>query len=163
MSDVENLKQLGSTTTVYLTDKPRPELLETFKNIHPENLTLVTFIQEHDEFTSTCGKTKQPDNAKMEFIYVPNELMIESKSVKLYLFSFRNYSSFHEDICNEIANTLFEKLQPKYLRVFGKFTPRGGIAIRPMVEKWEQNYYFQGCDYRDSINRLVSAWDSRNQ
>ena len=135
MSDIKNLKNLGSKKTKYLT-KPNINILETFDNQHLNNLYLVPFVQERDEFTSLCPKTKQPDHARMEIIYVPNIKMVESKSLKLYLFSFRNTGEFHEDVCNRIANDLFEVMKPKYLRVYGDFAPRGGLAIKPLIEKW---------------------------
>ena len=69
---------------------------------------------------------------------IPNKKMVESKSLKLYLFSFRNTGEFHEDVCNRIANDLFTLLEPFYLRVYGNFVPRGGLAIRPLVERWHR-------------------------
>jgi len=158
MSNSKNLKSLGSKKTEYKTDKPRPELLETFENAHPDNLYLIPFVQERDEFTSLCPKTGQPDHAKLEIIYVPNKLCIESKSLKLYLFSFRQHGEFHEDVCNTIANTLFNLLEPRFLRVFGNFAARGGLAIKPMVVRWEDNFE----DYEtDQVNTLVTSWDLR--
>src|SRR3990167_4234873 len=118
MSDTSTLTQLGSQGTKYLTE-PNINILETFDNQHLNNLYLVPFVQERDEFTSLCPKTGQPDHAKMEIIYVPNMKMVESKSLKLYLFSFRNTGEFHEDVCNRITNDLFTLLKPKYLRAYG--------------------------------------------
>lgn len=154
MSDTTNLTQLGSQNTKYLT-KPSKDILETFKNQHLNNLYLVPFTQDRDEFTSLCPKTGQPDHAKMEIIYVPDVKMVESKSLKLYLFSFRNTGEFHEDVCNRIANDLFEVMQPKYLRVFGDFAPRGGLAIKPMIEKWGKINIAK----RLSVQKLVTNWD----
>ena len=160
MSDTETLRHLGSQGTEYPT-QPSKDILDFFKNQHPNNLYLVPFTMERDEFTSLCPKTGQPDQAKMEIVYVPNEKMVESKSLKLYLFSFRNTGEFHEDVCNRIANDIFDLLQPKYLRVYGDFSPRGGIAIKPLVEKWEKaderdrNIYL----IRDNIRRLVDMFD----
>lgn len=139
MSDTEKLSLLGANTTNYKFDKPSPEILETFKYQHPGNLTVIPFCQDRDEFTSLCPKTGQPDTAKIEIIYIPNELCVESKSLKLYLFSFRNSGEFHEDVCNRIANDLFNLLKPRYLRVYGDFAMRGGLAIRPMVHKLDDN------------------------
>jgi len=135
MSDSKHLKSLGSKNTKYNYKKPEPKLLETFQNKHPE-LYLVPFVQDRDEFTSLCPVTGQPDHARMEIIYVPNKLMVESKSLKLYLFSFRNSGEFHEDVCNRIADDLKWLLDPHYLRVVGNFAMRGGLAIRPIVERW---------------------------
>jgi 7-cyano-7-deazaguanine reductase len=148
-------KHLGSNKTDYQFDKPSADLLDTFENKHPGNTYLVPFIQERDEFTSLCPVTNQPDHAKMEIIYIPNELMVESKSLKLYLFSFRNNGEFHEDVTNRIANDLFELLAPKYIRVFADFAPRGGIAIKPIVERW----YADGLKDITRIKGLISMWD----
>lgn len=136
MSDTKSLKSLGSKTKYY--NKPNIKILETVKNLHKGQLYLIPFVQERDEFTSLCPMTKQPDHASIEIVYIPNEKMIESKSLKLYLFSFRNQGEFHEDICNRIANDLVKVLDPFYLRVYGNFAPRGGLAIKPIVEKWQE-------------------------
>lgn len=86
------------------------------------------------EFTCVCPKTGQPDFAVIEIHYVPDEFLIESKSLKLYLFSFRNLGIFHEFAVNKIAHDLFTVLKPKCLKVRGNFRSRGGIAINPEVE-----------------------------
>ncbi len=121
---------LGNTATNYPTDYA-PEVLETFPNKHPENEYLVTFTCP--EFTSLCPKTGQPDFAKILINYIPRERMVESKSLKLYLFSFRNHGDFHEDCVNIIMKDLVKLMDPKYLEVLGVFTPRGGIAIHPFA------------------------------
>jgi len=156
MSNAEELKSLGSEKTDYKFE-PDAGILESFQNQHPENTYLIPFVQERDEFTSLCPKTKQPDHAKMEIIYVPNELCVESKSLKPYLFSYRNHGEFHEDVCNKIANDLFALLKPRYLRVYGDFAPRGGLAIKPVIEKWGE----AGADAY-AIERMVAGWDLRN-
>jgi len=165
MSNTKTLKSLGSAKTKYQTDKVRPELLETFdtnesimQGFHDGSYTLVPFIQERDEFTSLCPKTGQPDHAKMEIIYIPRDKMIESKSLKLYLFSFRNTGEFHEDVCNRIANDLFALLKPMYLRVYGDFAPRGGLAIKPLVERWEKFLTEQGIS---EVRSMVNSWDMK--
>lgn len=155
MSDTKKLTQLGSAKTAYPT-KPEDAVLETFINQHQDSLYLVPFTQERDEFTSLCPKTGQPDQAKMEIVYVPNKRMIESKSLKLYFFSFRNTGEFHEDVCNRIAKDLFKLMKPKYLRVFGDFSPRGGLAIKPMVSIWQKNL---SLVQRDEILSLVNSFD----
>lgn len=129
-SDTSKLKSLGSAKTKYY-NKPNIKILETFENQHADGNYLVPFIC--DEFTSLCPKTGQPDFARLEIIYVPDKKMVESKSLKLYLFSFRNEGSFHEDVINRIVDDLGKLLSPKYLRVFGDFNIRGGIAIKPLV------------------------------
>lgn len=164
-SNTKNLKSLGSKKTDYKTDKVRPELLETFetnesimRGFYDGSFTLVPFKMERDEFTSLCPKTGQPDTAKMEIIYIPRDKMIESKSLKLYLFSFRNTGEFHEDVCNRIANDLFELLKPMYLRVYGDFAPRGGLAIKPLVERWEKLLTKEGIS---TVRSLVTSWDMK--
>lgn len=150
-SDSKHLKSLGSAKTTY-DFEVNPKILETFRNQHPNASYIVPFTQDRDEFTSLCPKTKQPDFAKMEILYVPDKLLVESKSLKLYFFSFRNEGSFHEDVCNIIARDLIDVLKPKYLRVYGNFAPRGGIAIKPIVEYWKKGY-------NQLIAHLVHSWD----
>jgi 7-cyano-7-deazaguanine reductase len=94
---------LGNTGVKYPTQYD-PSILETFKNKHPENEYVVTF--NCPEFTSLCPKTGQPDFAKIIISYIPREDMVESKSLKLYLFSFRNHGDFHEDCVNIIMEDL---------------------------------------------------------
>lgn len=128
--ELEGVSLLGNTRTQYPTDYA-PEMLETFPNKHPENDYLVTF--NCPEFTSLCPKTGQPDFAKIIISYIPGERMVESKSLKLYLFSFRNHGDFHEDCINIIMKDLVRLMAPKYLEVTGIFTPRGGISIYPFA------------------------------
>jgi len=132
-SDSKNLKSLGKKTP-YIFDEPAPELLEKFQNQHPENLYVINLIC--NEFTSLCPVTGQPDWGRFIIRYVPNKLCVESKSLKLYLFSFRNHGEFHEDVTNRIAKDLFKLTQPHYLQIYGEFSSRGGIAIHPFVELW---------------------------
>ena len=106
--ELEGVSLLGNQNNVYRADYA-PEVLETFPNKHPEN----------DDF------------ATIYISYVPGERMVESKSLKLYLFSFRNHGDFHEDCVNIIMKDLIRLMDPKYIEVWGKFTPRGGISIDP--------------------------------
>ena len=108
-----------------------PEVLEAFDNKHPDNDYWVRF--NCPEFTSLCPITGQPDFAEIRISYLPAVKMVESKSLKLYLFSFRNHGAFHEDCVNIIMKDLIALMQPKYIEVFGEFTPRGGIAIHPFA------------------------------
>ena len=136
----EGLKALG-TKTQYKSDYA-PEVLETFENKHPDNDYWVQF--NCPEFTSLCPITGQPDFAEIRISYVPAERMVESKSLKLYLFSFRNHGDFHEDCVNVIMKDLIRLMAPKYIEVTGFFTPRGGISIYPYANygqpgtKWEK-------------------------
>ncbi len=129
MSDTSKLTKLGSQKTKYY-NKPNIKILETFDNQHTQYPYLVPFVC--DEFTSLCPKTGQPDFARLEITYVPRVKMVESKSLKLYLFSFRNQGEFHEDVINRIFNDLWKVLDPHSLRVYGDFNVRGGIAIKPL-------------------------------
>lgn len=113
-NELEGVTLLGNQGTKYPTDYS-PELLETFVNKHPEREYLVTF--NCPEFTSLCPKTGQPDFAKIVIQYIPRERMVESKSLKLYLFSFRNHGDFHEDCINIILNDLVRLMDPRYIEV----------------------------------------------
>ena len=128
MRQQENVTLLGSNHTEYKTDYD-PSLLETFSNKHPDNDYFVKF--NCPEFTSLCPITGQPDFATIYISYVPDKLMVESKSLKLYLFSYRNHGDFHEDCVNKIMKDLIALLDPKYIEVTGKFLPRGGLSIDP--------------------------------
>jgi 7-cyano-7-deazaguanine reductase len=136
-------------------NKPDKNILETIDNKHPSNLYLVPLLCT--EFTSLCPVTGQPDFGKFEIVYVPAKKMVESKSLKLYLFSFRNRGEFHEDVTNRIFNDLWELLRPKFMRVIGDFNVRGGITIKPLVQKF--------CDdvkpaEEKSILQMLQSWDS---
>lgn len=131
------LKNLGSQGTKYPTDYA-PEVLETFENKHPDNEYMVSFVCP--EFTALCPITAQPDFGKIVVNYIPGQKMVESKSLKLYLFSFRNHGSFHEDCINVIKNDLVKLMAPKYLEVKGEFMPRGGISIVPFANYATKEY-----------------------
>ena len=118
-----------------------PELLEAFDNKNPESIAWTTFICT--EFSSLCPKTGQPDFAKIFINYIADKKMVESKSLKLYLFSFRNHGDFHEDCIQKICDDVSKLIQPKYIEIIGEFTPRGGIAIFPYASKANKNDEFQ--------------------
>lgn len=161
MSDSKNLKSLGSQGTKYETKVVNPKLLESFNNLHPKSLYLVPFVQERDEFTSLCPKTGQPDHAKLEIIYVPRVKMVESKSLKLYLFSFRESGEFHEDVINRITNDLYNLLNPYYIRVYGDFAARGGLAIKPLVARYNEVLLKKELKLTlEGIKELVNNWDN---
>ena len=107
-----------------------PEVLEAFTNRHPERDYRVHF--DCPEFTSLCPITGQPDFATITIDYIPDVKMVESKSLKLYLFSFRTHGAFHEDCVNLIMKDLIRLMDPKYIEVRGIFTPRAGISIHPL-------------------------------
>ena len=134
----DHLKALGRETEYLNTYSP--EVLETFENKHQENDYWVQF--NCPEFTSLCPITGQPDFAEIKIMYIPSKRMVESKSLKLYLFSFRNNGDFHEDCVNIIMKDLVKLMDPKYIEVVGLFTPRGGISIYPYA-----NYGKPGTKY----------------
>jgi 7-cyano-7-deazaguanine reductase len=141
MKKEKTLTKLGSKHTDYPADY-NPELLETFENKHVENDYFVKF--NCPEFTSLCPITGQPDFATLSISYIPRDKMVESKSLKLYLFSFRNHGAFHEDCVNIIMKDLIKLMEPKYIEVLGKFMPRGGISIDPYC-----NYGEPGTKYEE--------------
>lgn len=122
----KDLTHLGSKETIY-PKEPDRSILECFDNRYPYRSYHVRF--HCPEFTSLCPKTGQPDFASITVDYIPDKKCIETKSLKLYLFSFRNYGSFMETITNKILEDLIFTCQPKWMRISGHFNARGGIAI----------------------------------
>jgi 7-cyano-7-deazaguanine reductase len=140
------LKLLGAQKTEYPTQYS-PEILEAFDNKHHGTDQWVTF--QCPEFTSLCPMTGQPDFATIVINYIPDKKMVESKALKIYLFSFRNHGDFHENCVETICQDLYKLMSPKYIEVLGHFTPRGGIAIYPMSTKSnQQKKYIQLQDSR---------------
>ncbi|HAB40604.1 MAG TPA: NADPH-dependent 7-cyano-7-deazaguanine reductase QueF [Porphyromonadaceae bacterium] len=135
--ELTGVSLLGNKRVEYPT-RYCPEILETFDNKHPENEYLVTFMCP--EFTSLCPMTGQPDFAKIIINYIPRVKMVESKSLKLYLFGFRNHGDFHEDCVNIIMKDLVRLMDPRYLEVIGLFTPRGGISIYPFANYADEEH-----------------------
>ena len=121
----DHLTQLGGANT--LPSTPDQAVLETVRNPHLGTLYLVRFTAP--EFTSLCPITGQPDFAHLVIDYVPDELLVESKSLKLFLGSFRNHGAFHEDCTVGIGKRLVDALSPLWLRIGGYWFPRGGIPI----------------------------------
>ena len=143
----EGLRLLGKETDY--ASSYNPEVLETFENMHQENDYWVQF--NCPEFTSLCPVTGQPDFAEIKIMYLPDKRMVESKSLKLYLFSFRNHGDFHEDCVNTIMKDLVKLMEPKYIEVLGLFVPRGGISIYPYA-----NYGKPGTKYEKlAADRLL--------
>ena len=138
--EIEGLTKLGNHETEYDMNYD-PTLLETFSNKHLDNDYFVKF--NCPEFTSLCPITGQPDYATITISYIPDKLLVESKSLKLYLFSYRNHGDFHEDCVNNIMFDLIKAMDPKYIEITGKFLPRGGLSIDPYCNygkpstKWE--------------------------
>lgn len=147
-NDLENLKALGATVA-----GPRdydPTILDAFDNRHPDRDYWVTFTAP--EFTTLCPKTGQPDFATLNVRYIPAKRLVESKSLKLYLFGFRNHGDFHEDVINVIYNDLLKLLKPKYMEVYGKFAARGGISIDPFVNGGA------GAKYKALAEKRFADW-----
>ena len=137
--DAKELKnfKLGETKTRY-PENYSPDLLEAFANKNPNSVAWTSLICT--EFTSLCPKTGQPDFAKVFINYIADQKMVESKSLKLYLFSFRNHGDFHEDCIQKICDDLNRLMKPKYIEVMGEFTPRGGIAIFPFAQNAQKSF-----------------------
>ena len=130
--ETKDLRHLGSQRTEYKYDEPGPGILDTFPNKYPGRDYKVEFI--FPEMTSLCPKTGQPDFAVIEIRYIPDKLCIETKSLKLYFFAFRNFGSFMETITNKILEDLVSVCQPKWMQVIGKFNPRGGVVLNVTAE-----------------------------
>jgi len=146
----EGLKVLGKKTN-YDYDY-NPNLLEKFNNKHVENDYFIKF--NCPEFTSLCPITGQPDFATIYISYIPDLYCVESKSLKLYLFSFRNHGDFHEDCVNIIMKDLIKLLNPRYIEVWGKFLPRGGLSIDPYC-----NYGMKGTKFEEMAEKRMSLHD----
>ena len=127
MSDqpLKHLTQLGQVSG--LPNSPEEAKLEKVPNPHPDTNYVARFSQP--EFTSLCPVTSQPDFAHLVIDYVPNEWLVESKSLKLYFGSFRNHQAFHEACTVDIGKTLVNLLEPRWLRICGYWYPRGGMPI----------------------------------
>ncbi len=129
-NDLKDLTLLGNGTT-----KPQRKL-ETFPNQHPNRRYTVKL--ETDEFTAVCPMTGQPDFADLHIEYIPNERIVESKSLKLYLWSYRDEGIFHEHVTNQILDDLVAALDPHWCRVIADFKIRGGISITVTAEHTRQ-------------------------
>lgn len=136
----ETLTLLGAGQATNYPTEYDPSVLETFNNSHEGRDYWVQF--NCPEFTSLCPITSQPDFAEIIISYIPDIRMVESKSLKLYLFSFRNHGAFHESCVNLILDDLIKLMDPKYIEVTGLFTARGGISIHPYI-----NYGRPGTKY----------------
>lgn len=120
------LTLLGQGRTRY-PESPEAARLEAFENAHPRRDYWITF--DCPEFTALCPITGQPDFGHITIRYVPGRLCLESKSLKLYLFSFRNHGTFHEAAVNRIMDDIVKAIRPRRIIVKGEFNRRGGISI----------------------------------
>lgn len=126
-----NLTLLGKGKTKY-PDLPDQAALEAFENIYQDRDYWVAF--DCPEFTALCPITGQPDFGRIVIRYIPDKLCLESKSLKLYLFSFRNHGTFHEEAVNRIRDDVVRAVKPRKAFVQGVFKPRGGISITVEAE-----------------------------
>lgn len=126
------LSSLGSKQTDYRFSQPQETMLETFPNQFPERDYVITHTTQ--EFTSLCPKTSQPDFATITIEYIADALCVETKSLKLYLFAYRNEGSFMETITNRILNDLISVCAPHYMKVSATFGARGGITTSVVAE-----------------------------
>lgn len=127
-----DLRNLGSQKTEYRYDNPSKTVLETFKNQFSERDYKTEFI--FNEFTSLCPKTGQPDFAKISVEYIPDELCIETKSLKLYFLRYRQHGSFMETITNNILEDCVAICQPRWMKITSNFNARGGTEINIIAE-----------------------------
>ena len=148
----DNLQQLGHKADI--PETYAPQVLEAFENRHPERDYWVQF--NCPEFTALCPITGQPDFAEIKIMYIPDKKMVESKSLKLYMFSFRNHGDFHEDVINIILNDLVKLMDPRYIEVLGLFLPRGGISIYPYA-----NYGKPGTKYEKMAEERMKNYQIR--
>ncbi len=128
------LKYLGKKTS-YKLENPNIKLLEAAENPHKDVDYVVRFTCP--EFTSICPVTGQPDFAHLMIDYVPDKSIVESKSLKLYLFSYRNHGAFHEDCTVQIVKDIISCIKPKWIRIGGYWYPRGGIPIDVFYQSGE--------------------------
>ncbi len=148
---LSDLTLLGNQNTKYAYEY-NPDVLESVDNMHVGRDYFVKF--NCPEFTSLCPMTGQPDFATMYISFIPDQKLVESKSLKLYLFSFRNHGDFHEDCVNIIMNDLIKLIEPRYIEVWGKFTPRGGLSIDPYC-----NYGKPGTKYEQMADHRMMNHD----
>ena len=130
---------------------PEEAKLESFQNRYADRDYIVEF--DCPEYTSLCPVTGQPDYGHLTIRYIPAQRLVESKSLKLYLFGFRNHGDFHEDVVNIIYNDLVKLLKPRYMEVIGKFAARGGISIDPFVNGGT------GAKYRRLAETRFATWN----
>lgn len=152
MEDSKSLKVLGKSLNDYNFDYDKSSLDAIQKQF--TNRPLIKIVAP--EFTTLCPVTKQPDFATIYINYVPNEYIVESKSLKVYLFSFRNIGMFHEDVVDRVLKDLVNLLDPLYIEVIGAFNARGGIAITPFA-----NYAKDNSEYISWVDERKKNFNMR--
>lgn len=146
-----DLTLLGNQDVSYKFDY-NPNILEAVDNDYSNRDYFIKF--NCPEFTTLCPMTGQPDFATMYISYIPDKKIVESKALKLYLFSYRNYGGFHEASVNMIMDDIIKLIQPRYIEVWGKFLPRGGISIDPYC-----NYGRPGTSYEKMAQKRMEQHD----
>ena len=126
------LTLLGKGRSTVYPDSPEKAVIETFDNLYPERDYIITF--DCPDFTSLCPVTGQPDFGHIIIKYIADKKCVESKALKLYLFSFRNHHTFHEEAVNRILSDLSAACNPRGMEVTGNFMPRGGISLSIVAE-----------------------------
>ncbi|NOY74334.1 MAG: NADPH-dependent 7-cyano-7-deazaguanine reductase QueF [Kiritimatiellaeota bacterium] len=126
---------LSKSETV-VPDSPENARLEVFDNLYSARNYEITF--DCPEFTSLCPVTGQPDFGKITITYIPEKLCVESKSLKLLMFSFRSHQTFHEEVVNLILERVVEACSPRWIEVAGEFRPRGGISLTVRATEGER-------------------------
>lgn len=154
--NLDGVSLLGNQNTKYEFDYD-PSILEKFESACTNTDSIVSL--DCFEFASRCPKTGQPDFATIHISYIPNKYMVESKSLKLYLFSFQQHGDFHETCIDLILNDLVDLLDPKYIEVYGDFNSRGGICILPFATYATDKYKDFECQrkldtMRDSLKHI---------
>lgn len=149
---VSHLRYLGTGSLPAPQSGPGPEIFDVFPNRFPDNLYVVSMACP--EFTSLCPMTGQPDFATMVLEYIPHEKCVESKSFKLYMFAYRNHQSFMETITNSMLEHVVQVLNPRWARIKGLFTPRGGTRMHVFAE------YFKELppDQAAAVRQAVHEW-----
>lgn len=149
----EHLRLLGTGRLPQPGNGPTRDLLEAFPNSFPGRPYVIRF--DFPEFTSLCPVTGQPDFGRIVLEYVPDELCVESKSFKLYMFAFRGHQSFMETITNTILEDMLALLRPCWCRVRGLFAPRGATRIHVFAEEFKAGMQ---ADREAAVRAAVAAW-----
>src|SRR5699024_315692 len=152
---LSDLTLLGNQDVKYEFDY-NPDILEAVDNDFSDRDYFIKF--NCPEFTTLCPMTGQPDFATIYISYIPDEKIVESKALKLYLFSYRNYGGFHEASVNMMMDDIIKLIDPRYIEVWGKFLPRGGISIDPYC-----NYGKPGTKYEKMAEERMMHHDMNTE
>lgn len=150
--DTSGLHILGQGSLQAPATGPNVRMLEAFPNVFPHRNYLISIV--FPEFTSLCPMTGQPDFGTIALEYIPDQLCVESKSFKLYMFAFRNHQSFMETITNSVLEDIVELLAPRWCRIKGLFAPRGGTHIHVFAEHYKE----MDAELAKSVREAVAAW-----